>query len=103
MKINFNIKDRFNPIISIRGYLDDYDCSDYCMTFYDSFNNFHVRIPENPFTWYSNNYYDYIDLIYHFECDEEFLDVIKEFAVSEDRDILLQRRGYDLILKKEVI
>lgn len=100
MKINFTMIDRNNPIISIDGYVDVYDGSDYCMTFYDSFDDLCLRVPINPFVYYSDDYYDYVNLVYHFECDEQFMPIIKEFAESANQNTIIKRPHYDLVLEK---
>lgn len=100
MEIGFKIVDRSKPIISIDGYVDVYDGSDYCMTFYDSFDDLCVRIPMNPFNYYTEDYYRYIDLVYHFECDEAFMPIVKQFAESEFKKFKFMRPYCDLILEK---
>lgn len=100
MKINFKMVDRNNPIVSIKGYMDVYDGSKYAMNFYDSFNNICVRIPENPFVYYTNDYYDYVDLVYSFECDEEFIPILNKFVECEHQNIIIQRPHYDLVLER---
>lgn len=100
MEIGFKMIDRGNPIISIEGYVDVYDGSDYCLNFYDQFGDITLRIPLNPYNYYCKEYYEYLDLTYYFECDESFMQLIKEFAESEFKKFKFMRPYYDLILEK---
>lgn len=100
MDVEFKLVNRENPIIAIEGYVDVEDGSDYCINFYDSYGDICFRIPLNPYNYYSDEYYMYLDLVYYFETDEEFMPILEEFAESEYQTVKIQGPDYDLVLNK---
>lgn len=99
-EVIFKLVSRENPIISIEGYVDMEEGSDYCLNFYDQFDDICLRIPLNPFNYYCDEYYAYVDLVYAFETDEAFMPLLKEFVESEFKKFKFMRPNYNLVLEK---
>ena len=101
-KIFFKIVSREDPSIYIEGSVDMADGSDFCLTFYDSYEDASFRIPINPYIFYSEEYYKYIELVYAFENDEEFFNIIEKYSKRNDPKVIIFRDTYNIELTRGV-